>query len=88
MKRSSAADVSATIREFIRCELMGQPSYNLKEDEPLVSGGLIDSFNLAHIGAFIEAEFGVAIPPADLDTAHMDTLRLIVARVMRDWDAG
>lgn len=72
------------LREYILNELIREPDYPLKHDEPIVSTGMIDSFSLADVGVFIEEAFGVYIPDPDLTEAKMDTLDLMVARVLRD----
>lgn len=69
------------VRAFIRRELLPRPDYPLADDEPLFSGGLIDSFSLARLGVFIESQFGVFIPDTDLTVEHMDTVDRIVRRV-------
>ena len=62
---------------------MQHPSYPLRNDERLMSGGLIDSFCLAHIAVCIEQAWGVYIPDTELTVENMDTLDLIAARVMQ-----
>ena len=79
----SPAEIKDHLRAFIAVELLRQPSYALADDEPLVSGGLIDSFALAHIGVFVENTFGVYIPDVELTVENMDTINLIAARVLR-----
>ena len=78
----------STIREAIRAyivnELIHDAGYDLMDDEEIISGSLMDSFALAELGVFIEQEFDVYIPDPDLTVEKMDTLDLIVARVMRD----
>jgi len=77
------AHLKAELREFICSDLMQQPGYPLADDEPMMSGGLIDSFCIAYIGVFIEERFQVYIPDTDLTVECMDTLDLIAARVLR-----
>ena len=84
-KRKPPADeVRVRLRAFICGELLGDPSYTLQDDEPIISGGLIDSFYLAHLAVFIEDEFGVVIPDVDLTVENFDTLDLMVLRIMED----
>jgi acyl carrier protein len=75
------ADILTKLRSFITTELMAEPDYPLADDEPLVSGGLIDSFALAHVATFIEEAFGRYIPDTELDPNDFDTLERIAARV-------
>ena len=77
------SEITSRLRIFICTELMQHPTYPLKDDEPLMSGGLIDSFCVAHIGVFIETAWGVYVPDPELTVEAMDTLNLIAARVQR-----
>lgn len=72
------------LRAYILEDLLKEPDYPLQDDEPIVSTGMIDSFSLADVGVFAEQEFNVFIPDPDLTVAKMDTLDLMVARIMRD----
>lgn len=75
--------VREKIRAFITRDLMRDPGYKLADSEGIITGGLIDSFALAELGVFVENEFGVYIPDPDLTVEKMNTLDLIVARVLR-----
>jgi acyl carrier protein len=77
-------EVREGLRRFIRHELLVRPDYPLAGDDPLITGGLIDSFALAQIGVFVEGAFGIYIPDTDLTVANMDTLDQMVARVMAE----
>ena len=72
------------LKAFICQELVGGSVGDITDDEPLITGGLIDSFCLAQIGVFIERQFGVYIPDPDLTVERMNTLAQMVARVMED----
>jgi len=75
-------EVRNKLRVFICTELLRHASYPLDDDEPLMTGGLIDSFCVAYLGVFIENEFQVYIPDVDLTVENMDTVRLIAAQVL------
>jgi acyl carrier protein len=75
--------VRDTLRTFITKELMRDPGYSLRDDQKIVTGGLVDSFSLAELAVYIETAFGVYIPDPELTVAEMDTLDQIVARVRR-----
>ena len=62
------------IRTFITRELIRDEDYDLADDEGIITGGLMDSFALAEFGVFVEDEFDVYIPDADLTVAKLDTL--------------
>jgi acyl carrier protein len=76
--------VRATLRAFITRELIRDERYPLRDDEGVITGGLMDSFALAELGVFVEEQFGVYIPDAELTVDRMDTLNQMVARVLRD----
>jgi acyl carrier protein len=46
----------------------------LATDQPLISSGLIDSFNLVDLALFVEQEFGVRVEDTELNSATFDTL--------------
>ena len=77
------AAIRETLRTFITRDLMRDPSYPLADDEGIISNGLMDSFALAELGVFVEKEYDVYIPDPDLTVDKMDTLDLMVARVLR-----
>jgi acyl carrier protein len=76
-------EIAAKLRSFILIDLLRNPAYPLQDDEPLITGGLLDSFALAQIGVFVEHEFGVYIPDSDLTAEAMDSLGQMVQRILR-----
>jgi acyl carrier protein len=75
--------VKHSLRAYICTELLRRPGYGLRDDQPLITGGLIDSFSLVQVGVFIEEEFGVIVPDTDLTVANMDTVQKMAARVLK-----
>ena len=76
--------VRATLKLFITHDLIRDPDYDLSDAEGIITGGLMDSFALAEFAVFVESEFDIYIPDADLTVAKMDTLDQMVARVLSD----
>jgi acyl carrier protein len=76
--------VREKLRHFICQELIRDDEYQLSDQEGIITGGLMDSFSLAEFAVYVESEFDVYIPDADLTVAKMNTLDQMVARVMRD----
>jgi acyl carrier protein len=72
------------LKIFICKELLRNPQYPLEDTEPLITGGLIDSFSLAQVGVFVEDAFNIYIPDTDLTVENMDTLNQMVERVMEE----
>ena len=77
-----AAKVREDLRTFIARTLIRDAAYPLRDDEPIITGGLIDSFALAELAVFIEREWQIYIPDPDLTVERMNTLDQIVGRVM------
>jgi len=69
------------IRAFITTNMIRDPNYPLQDDEPLITGGLIDSFSLVELALFIEQTFGVHLDDFELTADNMDTLDSIIAFV-------
>ncbi|MBI5933699.1 MAG: acyl carrier protein [Chloroflexi bacterium] len=70
------------VRAFTLKELLKNPDYVLKNDEPLFSSGLIDSFAMAQVGVFIETEFNLYIPDPELTVENMDTVEQITDKIL------
>lgn len=77
-------EVQKRLRAFICTELLHNPSYPVADDEPLITGGLIDSMSLVRLGVFLEDAFHLYIPDTDLTVDNMDTLAQITDRVMEE----
>jgi acyl carrier protein len=78
-----AQEMRDRLRDFVRRELLRKPDHPLADDEPLITGGRIDSFALAQVGVFVEDTFGVYLPDTDLTVANMDTIERMVTCIMR-----
>ncbi|GAB4421727.1 MAG: hypothetical protein Kow00106_18760 [Anaerolineae bacterium] len=77
-------EVRERLRAFVLNDMIRMPNYDLQDDEPLITGGLVDSFSLALFGVFVQEQFGIFIPDPDLTVENLDTLTQMVDRVMRD----
>ena len=76
-------EIRTKLRSFITKDLIRDQSYDLEDTEPIITAGLMDSFALAELAVYVEEEFGVYIPDPDLTVDKMNTLNLMVARVLR-----
>jgi len=77
-----SADLKSQLRTFICRELIRNPNYPLRNDEPLVTGGLIDSFAIAQVGVFVEKAFKVYVPDTELTVENMDSVEKMAACVI------
>ncbi len=78
-------DIIAKLNEYIAKQVLRDPGRVLAPDEPLISSGIIDSFNLVDLAIFAEDAFGVHLDDMELNADHFDTLNqlaeLISARL-------
>lgn len=74
--------IKSRLKQFIVTEIMHNPEYPLRDDEPLITSGLMDSFSLAQIGVFAEIEFNVYIPDAELTVDQMNTLEQMASAIL------
>ncbi len=69
-----SSEITQTLAEYIATQILKQPSRKVTEAEPLISGGLIDSFHLVDLALFVENRFGVRIDDSELNASTFDTL--------------
>lgn len=69
--------------EYIRKEFGRDDEREITADTMLISSGIIDSFSLVSLQAFIEREFGKKIPAAWITVESFDSVAQM-AEVIRD----
>jgi acyl carrier protein len=77
----SNSEIRQLLRDYLVHKLIKNPRLKLGDDEPIISGGYIDSFSLVQVGLFIEQQFKFRPDDIDLTVAKMDTLALMAAYV-------
>jgi acyl carrier protein len=70
------------LSQYIATNILKQPSRSISIDEPLISGGLIDSFSLVDLALFIEDSYGVHIDDTELNKETFDTLQQLSALIL------
>jgi len=75
-------EILQKVRAFTLKELLKNPDYALKNEEPMFSSGMIDSFAMAQVGVFIETEFNLYIPDPELTVENMDTVDQITDQIL------
>lgn len=75
------AEMIATIGKYIAAELLNSPDKEIQPDEPLISGGMIDSFSLVDLALFIEETYNVRIDDTELNADTFDTLTQLTALI-------
>lgn len=67
-------DIIDLLSEKITKNLLKDSKMKLDPSEPLISTGLLDSFNLVDLALIVEEEFGVRIEDFELNADTFDTL--------------
>ena len=67
-------DIIDLFSENITINLLKDSKMKLDPSEPLISTGLLDSFNLVDLALIVEEEFGVRIEDFELNADTFDTL--------------
>ena len=67
-------EITNTLAKHIATNILKQPKRVVKESEPIISSGLIDSFNLVDLALIIEDKFGTRIDDSELNAQTFDTL--------------
>ena len=68
------SEIISQLGEFITTEIIKQPDRKIAADEPLISGGLIDSFSLVDLALYVEENLGVRIDDTELNSETFDNL--------------
>lgn len=77
-------EIKEKLRTYILSEIIKNTDYPLRDDEALITGGLVDSFSLVHIAVFIEKEIGVNIPDTELSIETMDSINAMTERIVNE----
>lgn len=83
-----ADELKDKIREYVVDEYVEEgEDIEVKDDTPLISGGLVDSFSMVSLKLFLETEYNVKIPDEKATAEAFDTVNAIAALVRGYADA-
>jgi acyl carrier protein len=68
-------EIIIKLSNFIATKILKQPNRVIRADEPLITGGVVSSFDLMDVSLFVEATFGVRIEDTELNAETFDTLQ-------------
>lgn len=74
-------DLIDTLARHITAEILHQPNRTLAPDQPLLSGGIVDSFSLVDLAMYVEDTFGVHLDDSELNKETFDTLAQLAALI-------
>lgn len=67
-------EIIVKLNEYITGQILKRPDKTLNPQEPLISGGLIDSFSLVDLSLFVEQTWGARLDDTELNAQTFDTL--------------
>lgn len=76
-------DAIETIRAYIAREILDGKDIGLDATTPLLEWGVINSFSLVALVAFMEGTFALRIPPEDIVAKNLENIGAIVALLER-----
>ncbi len=83
-----ADEIKDKIREYVVDEYVEEgEDVEVKDDTPLITGGLVDSFSMVSLKLFLETEYDVKIPDERATAEAFDTVDAIAALVREYKDA-
>jgi acyl carrier protein len=74
-------DVAQNLQREIATQYLNMSPEELPPDYPLVSNGLIDSFNLVDLALFVEEEFHVHLEDTELNAGVFDSIDQLAALI-------
>lgn len=79
---NAANDIKNDVKTFILdAFLPGEDPNELKDDTPLISGGILDSIATLKLVMFLEQRYRITIEAHEADPEHLDTITQIVSLV-------
>ena len=72
-------ETKQVIIDYIKKEFLEEDSdIEVKEDTPLISSGIVDSFSMVSLKTFLEKKFKIQIPDAKATPEAFDTVNNII----------
>jgi acyl carrier protein len=73
-------DAKQMIIDYVKKEFLEEDSdTEVKEDTPLISSGIVDSFSMVSLKTFLEKKFKIQIPDAKATPEAFDTVNNIIS---------
>ncbi|MBI5348075.1 MAG: hypothetical protein HZB77_01960 [Chloroflexi bacterium] len=76
-----STEIKTKLSQYIAKEILKNPKRVIKDDEAIISSGMIDSFHLVDLSLFVENEFGVRIDDSELNKETFDTIDQLTALI-------
>ena len=83
-----ADEIKDKVREYVVDEYVEEgEDIEVKDDTPLITGGLVDSFSMVSLKLFLETEYNIKIPDEKATAEAFDTVNAIAVLVREYKDA-
>ncbi len=77
-------ELQKTIRDYVVKEYLEEgDDREVREDTPLITGGIVDSFSMVSLKRFLERRYAIQIPDAQATPQAFDTVNSIAELVRR-----
>jgi acyl carrier protein len=77
-------DVKQMVLDYVKREYLEEgDDREVREDTPLITGGIVDSFSMVSLKRFLERKYSIQIPDADASPDAFNTVNSIAALVAR-----
>ncbi len=77
-------ELKKTIRDYVVKEYLEDgDDREVREDTPLITGGIVDSFSMVSLKRFLERRYAIQIPDAQATPQAFDTVNSIAELVRR-----
>ncbi len=74
-------EIIEKLNAYIATHILKEPGRTLSAQQPLISSGIIDSFNLVDLAVFAEDTFGVHLDDMELNADRFDNLDELAALI-------
>ena len=74
-------DPKTALTDYIQRELLHGRVADLKEDQDLLSAGIIDSLGILQLVAFMEKQLGIQVPDEDVIFENFQSIRTMAEYV-------
>jgi len=81
--------IENTIRQYLLNEFLpGEDPNELKDDTPLITGGILDSIATLKIVSFLESAFDIQLSAHEADADYLDSVATIAGLVRQKQAEG
>jgi acyl carrier protein len=77
-------EVRKVVRDYVVKEYLEEgDDREIRDDTPLITGGIVDSFSMVSLKRFLERKYSIQIPDAEATPQAFDSVNSIAALVTR-----